>query len=48
MGGRAGGMAGPPVYYTEAKYLPPLDGIDLTPRTVALLITAALALRGIG
>lgn len=33
-------MAGPLVYYTEAKYLPPLDGIDLTPRAVVLAVPA--------
>ena len=29
---------GHPVYNVEAMYLPPLDGNDVTPRAVALLV----------
>ncbi|MCC6543982.1 MAG: hypothetical protein IT392_05690 [Nitrospirae bacterium] len=31
-------IPGQPVYHVEAMYLPPLDGNDLTPRAVALLM----------
>lgn len=37
---RTGGIPEHPVYDVEAMYLSPLDGNDLTPRAVALLMPA--------
>ena len=31
-------IPGHPVYKVESMYLPPLDGNDLTPRAVALIV----------